>query len=166
MQEYSSSSRSATNGRPRAITGSAGSRIKLILGESGSDYLCIFDEDNGREFQSQEWTRTGYGSLPAGLAKQLINIRTKGRYVTDVAFRPSSEWCVRGRKRDGSGEYTWWGGTSASEQINKLACSGGRLQVSFGEDGAHVLVLGRNNYSCSRNLDSDLKARIKRIHDQ
>ena len=50
--------------RPREITGTEGSRIKVFLGETGGDYLYFFDEDDGSRSGSRvDWT-TGSGSLP------------------------------------------------------------------------------------------------------
>ena len=46
---------------PRSIVGSPGRRIKVILGETGSDYLIYCDHDDGdREWQTVNWpTRSG-----------------------------------------------------------------------------------------------------------
>jgi hypothetical protein len=88
--------------------------IKVLLGSEGSDYVLLMDEDDGDcEYQYCNWTTTGSGGIPSNLAKQINNCSAKKRYITDVAFGPNDEWFVTGKKRDGSGEYSWWGGTSA-----------------------------------------------------
>ena len=73
--------------RPPPVTGSAGSRIKVILGATGDDYLYFFDETHGgtADWQSSGWT-TSTGSLPDGLASQLNACSNKGRYITDVWY--------------------------------------------------------------------------------
>ena len=45
--------------RPREIRGTPGSRIRVLLGQGGEDYLYFLDEDTGdREFQTVNWTAT------------------------------------------------------------------------------------------------------------
>jgi hypothetical protein len=145
---------------PRAIAGSAGSRIKVLLGSEGSDYLLLMDEDDGdSEWQTQDWT-TDEGGLPNGLAKQINACSAKGRYVSDVAFGPNNEWFVTGKKRDGSGEYSWWGGTDAPPF--KELCGGLRVQAAFGDNDRYVVLVGINGHACW-DVDDDLLSRIERI---
>ena len=149
--------------RPSPVTGSAGSRIKVILGDSGTDYIYFVDETDGsRDWQSSNWT-TGPGGLPFALAKQLNACGAKGRYITDAAHGPDGEWFVSGRHRDGSGAYSWWGSTDATDKIKEW-CGKERLRVSFGQAGAWVLQLGQNSYWCSGNVDNDLQTRLAWIH--
>ena len=152
--------------RPRSITGSAGSRIRLLFGETGSDYLYFFNEDDGTsEWQSSDWT-IGPGGFPNGLAKQLNNIIAKDRYVEEVAFGPNDEWYVYGIKRDGTGGYSWWGGCSnnCSAKIKELTTgSCNRLQVCFGRHSSSLLIVDNNGYSFSY-IDEDLVKRVKMIN--
>ena len=105
---------------PRAITGCAGGRIRVILGETGSDYLYYLDEDDGdSEWQTCNWT-VDDGGPPTGLCKQMENIIARGRHITSVDFDCSGQWYVAGEMRDGSGSHAWWGGTSSGErQVKK-----------------------------------------------
>ena len=153
---------------PRSISGSAGSRIKLLLGETGSDYLYFFDEDNGdSQWQSRGWS-VATGGLPNDLAKQLNNVSAKGRYVKEVSFGPNGEWFVNGEKRDGTGEHSWWGGcNNASEDIKQLTTgdSGHRLRLCFGPSSTtYLIVQGNHGYSGSWNLDDGLLSRLKEIN--
>lgn len=154
--------------RPRPISGSAGSRIKVILGDTGSDYLLLLDEDNGNhECQRNDWT-AGYGSLPAGLANQLNNLPKKGRYADQVAFGPNGAWYVSGVKRDGSGSHAWWGGGDIQMMgaMKEYAGNGSSVQVSFGKDGEYAIIIGTNGYATSCSFNNDLLARIQRMRNR
>lgn len=154
--------------RPRAITGSAGSRIKVVLGETGSDYLLLLNEDDGSsEWQNTSWT-TEAGGLPNGLANQLNNMIRKGRYATNVAFGPCGEWFISGQKRDGSGAHTWWGGIDSgpSATIKEWAGTKHSLQVCFGEGRDFAIIQGNNGFSLACSGDKDLASRVKRIRNR
>jgi len=147
--------------RPREISGTPGSRIR-VLGQSGDDYLYFFEEDTGdREYQTMNnWTPTS-GGLPAKLASQLNNLPAKGRYMTQVSFGPEGEWYVRGKKRDGSGGYAWWGGTSATDSIKE--CNDANPQVAFGHDNTCAIIQGSNGYWFSHGINDNLKKRIELV---
>ena len=86
---------------PRPIPGSAGGRIRVILGETGSDYLYYLDEDDGdREWQTRNWT-VDDGGPPTGLCRQINNMISKGRHITSVDYDCSGQWFVKGQKGDG-----------------------------------------------------------------
>ena len=147
--------------RPREIRGTPGSRIRVLLGHSGDDYLYFFDEDTGdREYQTRNWT-TASGGLPNALASQLNNMSAKGRHMTQVSFGPEDEWYVRGKKRDGSGGYAWWGGTSATDSIKKW--SDPNLQVAFGYDNRWALIQGSNGSWFSHGINDNLEKRIELV---
>ena len=148
--------------RPSPITGSAGSRIRVILGATGSDYLYYLDEDDGtRVWQSKDWT-VADGGPPLGLCTQINSMIKKGRHITDVAFESTSgQWFVTGQKRDGTGAYQWWGGTLASGAIQEESC-----KVVFGPDDQWIVLRGRNGYQCSSGIDSDLSSRMHRINSR
>lgn len=149
--------------RPRSIERSAGHRVRVLHGDSGSDYLVILNEDDGdREWQTAEWT-TGAGGLPSDLARQINNIRAKERYVTGVSFGAHGGWFVSGEKRDGSGGHGWWGGTGATSQIKEWFGTGLPLKVSFGDHDRYVLIQGQNGFAFN-GIDDDLQSRIKRIN--
>lgn len=150
---------------PRAIEGSVGSRIRVILGETGSEYLVLLNEDDG----DREWQTTAWKGIPNALAKQINSCTSKGRYVKNVDFGTAdSEWFVNGIKRDGSGDHSWWGGTLFSAEI-KEKVGKDNVQVSFGSDWTGnetcVVIQGPNGYQ-TRNVDPDLSSRMKRINSR
>ena len=153
---------------PRRIPGSAGSRIRVILGETGDDYLYYFDEDDGdTEWQSCDWTVNG-GGPPYGLCRQMNNMFGKGRHITSVDFDCTGQWFVAGEKRDGTGAHSWWGGTEYSDEIKKFSSTG---KVYFGGTthyGSSISVVmdGRNRCFISGNVDGSLYRRLKRINSR
>jgi hypothetical protein len=89
---------------PRRITGSIGSRLRLVLGNDGDEWLLLLNHDNGdREWQEKDWK-----SIPEPLAKQLNKCTIKGRDVKAADFSDDT-WYVRGEKPDGTGGHSWAG---------------------------------------------------------
>ena len=116
---------------PRPIVGSVGSRIRVIFGDTGTNWLLLLDHDDGnRKWQDQYWN-----DIPGPLATQINNCIAKDRYIKEVGFGPNGEWYVEGVKRDGSGGHAWWGGNdqaaSALEKDKNL-----ETRVSFGSDSS------------------------------
>jgi hypothetical protein len=145
-----------------AIKGSAGSRIRLILGETGSDYLLITTEDDGE--QTIRWK-----GMPFAICKQISNCESKGRSVKELdCCSTTGAWYVRGIKPDGTGGYSWWGSTAASSSIEECAVD---IKVSFGStegtygnaEEMYVIIKGDNGYSFS-NIPEGLKRRIQRMN--
>ena len=159
----------ASNNRPRSIDGSIGSKIRIILGKTGNNWLLVFDHDDGnRKWQEHKWSDYG---VPNSLCKQMNNCTTKGRYVDDVDFGPNDGWYVHGIKRDGSGGHSWYGGAAATKSvIAETISSSHRVQVSFGSAVAnttletYAILQGRNGYRLSYSIDADLESRMERIH--
>ena len=157
----------ASNNRPRSIDGSIGSKIRIILGKTGNNWLLVFDHDDGnRKWQEHKWSDYG---IPNSLCKQMNNCTTKGRYVDDVDFGPNDGWYVHGIKRDGSGGHSWYGGAVATKSaIAKTISSSHRVQVSFGSVAnttleTYAILQGRNGYQLSYSIDADLTSRIERM---
>ena len=125
---------------PRPIIGSIGSRIRVVLGSSGDEWLLLLDHDDGdKKWQVKDWR-----SIPAALAKQLNNCTAKGRDCKIVDFDSGTgAWFVNGVKPDGTGKgnrhmarrqqrcflnnllctkgsHNWWGNTGASGQLKEL----------------------------------------------
>ena len=147
---------------PNPINGSIGSRIRVVLGDTGNNWLLIENKDNGdRKWQDQEWK-----NIPGPVAKQLNNCIAKNRDIEEVDFGPSGSWYVNGKKSDGSGGYSWWGGTRASDTI-KESCND-ITSISFGTNIYNIenyaVVNGRNGYAVA-GLNSSLESRIKRINE-
>ena len=171
-----------TSTPPRSIDGTIGSKIRIILGDTGDDWLLLLNHDDGNsKWQEQQWG----GSIPNPLAKQINNCIAKDRYIKEVDFGPNGEWFVHGIKRDGSGGHSWWGGTLASSAIAENSSSSSRVQVSFGSDTdpepsydydydceydndnkleTYAILQGKNGYQLSNSIDGDLTSRMKRIH--
>lgn len=148
---------------PRSIVGSPGSRIKVILGETGSDYIIYCDHDDGdREWQTVNWP-TRSGGPPNGLCKQINNIANKGRHITDLSYDTSGQWYVRGCKRDGTGEHSWWGGVS--DYVSNEIKNTNDLKVVFGHS-AGIILSGKNGYSQFGEIDGGLYSRMKKINSK
>mmetsp|Transcript_27390 Transcript_27390/g.39674 ORF Transcript_27390/g.39674 Transcript_27390/m.39674 type:complete len:429 (-) Transcript_27390:732-2018(-) len=152
---------------PRPINGSVGSRIRVILGDSGDDWLLVTNHDDGnRKWQTKIWS----GGIPDAVARQIRNCTNKDRLVKEVDFNTDGCWYVEGVKEDGTGDHSWWGGTSASEQLKEMAGESHHVKVSFGSDiyrtETYCFIQGRNGYALSSNLNSGLENRIKQIHEQ
>ena len=155
------------SGRPRSITGSDGTRVKLLLGATGEDYILLLDEDDGkREWQSSDWS----GNLPSKLCKQINNCYAKYRHVTEMAFGPTGQWYVSGSKRSADrtlyGGHHWWGGISDdTHNIKKFCTAPGKSRFSFGCNGSYVGLSGSNGYILYA-VPEGLKARVKKAHQK
>ena len=159
---------------PHAIDGTVGSKIRIILGETGNNWLLLLNHDDGNsKWQEQQWS-----GIPYQLSRQINNCIAKDRYIEEVDFGPDGEWYVRGIKRDGSGGHSWWGSTEAGSSIKEKDPGSHRVQVSFGSDvnpasygyndddelETYAIIEGRNGYQLSNNIDDDLSSRIRRIN--
>ena len=153
---------------PRPIEGSAGSRIKLVLGEKGSDYILILNEDRGdREVQSilGEFE----GGISSNLSKQIKECNANDFFVKDVASGHCGEWYLEVRKKSRSTgddknnddkdyserEQGIWGGLERglSDEIKSKYAEDSKLKVSFGDDNRWVLIQSKNGFHYSGNLD-------------
>jgi len=150
---------------PRPITGSIGSRIRVVLGNDGDEWLLLLNYDDGdTKWQSKDWK-----NIPHTVAKQINNCTAKDRNVKAVDFGADGAWFVRGVKSDGTGGHCWWGGTSGSAQLSEW-CDSPPVHASFGSSvyGAetYAIIQGNNGYALSGNLHDDLSDRLKRIHSR
>jgi len=167
---------------PRPIEGSAGSRIKLVLGEKGSDYILIVNEDRGdREVQSilGEFE----GGISSKLSKQIKDCNANDFFVKDVASGHDGEWYLEVRKKSrstagndndddmddtddtddtndnekdyGEREQGIWGGLERglSDEIKSKYAQDSNLKVAFGDDNRWVLIQSKNGFHYSGNLD-------------
>jgi len=152
---------------PRPINGSVGSRIRVILGDSGDDWLLLTNHDDGnRMWQTKDWS----GGIPAKVKKQINNCTNKDRRLRGVNFNTNGCWYINGVKEDGTGGHAWWGGTSASDTLKEMTGGSLLVKVSFGLDDygsdTYCFIKGKNGYNVSNNLNSGLKDRMKRINEQ
>lgn len=153
---------------PAPIEGTIGSRIRIVLGDTGDEWLLLLNEDDGdRQWQTHCWS-----SIPNKLAAQLNNCSKKGRYAKEVAFGPTGAWFVNGIKRDGTGNHSWWGDASdaCSDVIKESSAGSDSIKVSFGSGSyygseACVVLVGSNGYWHSGDNDN-LISRMKRIHNR
>ena len=100
---------------PRPISGSIGSRIRVVLGNEGDDWLLVMNYDDG----NRKWQETDWKGIPKAVSKQINNCEAKNRIVTAVDFGPDGAWYIQGEKIDGTAGHSWWGGTSASAAQRK-----------------------------------------------
>ncbi len=152
---------------PPPIAGSVGSRIRLILGATGSDWCVLLNEDDGNsEWQTQDWSP----DIPDKVATQINNCVDKGRYVQGVDFDATTgAWYMYGIKRDHTGGHSWWGNTEAASSIKTFAADSNRVRVSFGstEYGTETYaIFGSNGSSFSRNLNNKLLQRVKGLNSR
>jgi len=151
---------------PRPITGSIGSRVRLVFGKNGAEWLLLLNYDNG----DTQWQAKNWSSIPHTVAKQINNCSAKGRIVKAVDFGPDGAWYVRGEKPDGTGRHAWWGQTSASTTIKEWTGSPHPVHASFATTDVgtetYVVIQGTNGYSVSNNLEGGLSDRLKRIHSR
>ena len=151
---------------PSPITGSIGSRIRVVLGENGNEWLLLLNHDNG----STTWQVKDWSSIPNAVAKQINNCTNKGRNVTDVDFNSNGGWIVQGEKTDGSGGHCWWGGLTPSTSATVKENTKNNSKVSLGTTSfhteTHAIILGRNGYSLSGGLHQDFENRLKKTNSR
>lgn len=151
---------------PRPIEGTIGSKIRVILGDDGHEWLLLLDHDDG----NQKWQSKNWKSIPSGLAKQINNCTAKGRDVKGVDFGPNFSWYVHGVKPDGSGGHAWWGGLDAakSNAIKEATSKSIPSKVALGSQNSCpslCLISGNNGYHCINTSDG-LSKRLKLIHSR
>mmetsp|Transcript_19807 Transcript_19807/g.45387 ORF Transcript_19807/g.45387 Transcript_19807/m.45387 type:complete len:455 (-) Transcript_19807:74-1438(-) len=152
---------------PRPITESIGSRIRVVFGSSGDEWLLLLDHDDG----DAKWQVKDWKGIPSAVGKQLNNCTAKGRDCKRVDFDSSTgAWYVNGVKPDGTGGHSWWGGTEASRE--RLSAFGVR-DVAFGCTGGgsysseqYVILQGKNGYCCSGLVPDDLTKRLEGIYNR
>lgn len=155
---------------PSPIRGSPGSRIRLIFGGTGDDWLLLLNHDNGNtKWQVQDWK----GDIPGEVTKQINNCKAKGRDVKYVDFGRNGGWYLNGEKPDGSAGHSWWGGVpeQAEKTIKQSLSERDTFQVSLGYSPEHyektfVLLQGRNGYSASGCLRSNIGQILRRINNR
>jgi Zinc finger, C3HC4 type (RING finger) len=150
---------------PCAIPGGVGSRIRIVLGETGSDYLLLLNEDDGdRKWQSHYWH-----GIPSAVARQLNNCTAKGRHVTQIDFEPTSgAWFMSGQKRDGSGRHCWWGSTAAASTLSEYFASHDVVKASFGTDdyGNETYAIVADANGRGKGISNNLLTRMRRINNR
>jgi len=77
---------------PRPIEGSVGSHIRLIFGDTSSEWLLLLNKDDG----NTEWQTRDFSSIPYKVENQINNCVNKGRYVQEVDFGPTEAWYMYG----------------------------------------------------------------------
>lgn len=136
---------------PRKIEEPAGKRIKLILGDTGSDYIY-------RKWQGRAWTFNK--GISGQLTRQINEIVKTGRDIIDIASGPKGEWYFNGMKQDGSGNMGCWAGMSSTfdSSINE---KGFRERVCIG-DGKRWIIYSDRSYR-GENLGHDLSEHLNQI---
>jgi len=98
---------------PQPITGSVGSRVWLIMGATGNNWLLLLNEDDG----NTKWQTPDWSSIPHKVATQINNCTNKSHYVKEIDFGPMGGWYIYGIRRDNTGGHAWWGETEAASSI-------------------------------------------------
>eukprot|EP00548_Thalassiothrix_antarctica_P007690 CAMPEP_0194150702 /NCGR_PEP_ID=MMETSP0152-20130528/44766_1 /TAXON_ID=1049557 /ORGANISM="Thalassiothrix antarctica, Strain L6-D1" /LENGTH=82 /DNA_ID=CAMNT_0038853887 /DNA_START=17 /DNA_END=262 /DNA_ORIENTATION=+ len=75
---------------PRPINGSIGSRIRVILGDTGDEWLLLLENDDG----DAKWQTKDWNNIPCGVAKQINNCTAKDRDIKHVDFGPTGAWYI------------------------------------------------------------------------
>ena len=151
---------------PRPITGSIGSRVRVILGKDGEKWLLLLNHDNG----DLEWQVKDWENIPQPLSRQINNCTVKGRDVKAVDFGPTGALFVRCQKSDGSGNYSWWDKTSlGAAEIKEAVDSNSSVRVSFGKwsDETYIIIGDNNDYTLSDEIHNlDLWVRIYLLRER
>lgn len=151
--------------RPRAIDGTTGSRIRVILGENGSEWLLLLDNDDG----NVEWQSHHFKRIPDALSKQIGVCSEKGRQIEYIDFDPNGSWYVFDRKTDGSGGHGWFGGldSEGTAEIEKALESPYHCEVALGSNKelqpSLCTLYQRNEYN-TINSAASLHDRLKQNH--
>ena len=153
---------------------SAGSRIKVQLGRTGSDYLLIFDKEDRSDSRSgldRDQTVLASPGIPSDLLHQVNKCCKKERVVTNVTFGPSGDWFLSGNKRDGSSLCWWWGGPRGTQlgetcpkAIRNAFLDGDKLQVAFGANSSYAVIHGKDGL-CFSGICADITDGIKRCSE-
>jgi hypothetical protein len=156
---------------PRAIEGSIGSRIRVVLGNTSQDWLLLLNHDDGnRKWQEQYWN-----NIPNGLEIEIGKCIAKGGYTKEVDFGPGGEYYHKSIERDCI-EHSWSDNTEAKSTIRqKFAVQTEQsvlhplsrsppVKVSFGSSDStaesYVVLAGDNDPGTSM-LNQHLLSRIK-----
>ncbi len=154
---------------PDPITGSIGSRIRIVLGNHGYQWLLLLNHDTGeRKWQDKVWNM---GTIPPQLSRQLNNCTANHRDIKAVDFGQTGYWFVHGQKPDGSGSHSWWDRESAASEILQEAVSfGPSLEVSCGtdeyEEETYVILRDHSIINLSDDVHNhDLWERLRMLLD-
>ena len=156
---------------PRPIEGCIGDRVRVIFGDTGSEWLLLLNHDDGnRKWQSRDWSPKNGSPIPYGLTKQMTNCQSKGRYCDAVDFggKDGRSWYVHGVKRGDTAGHYWSSGleNNQSMAIKRASQSAATSnKVAIGERNGRnslCLIQGRNDSLCF-NVDDGLSKRLERI---
>ena len=156
---------------PRAIEGSIGSRIRVVLGNTSQDWLLLLNHDDGnRKWQEQYWN-----NIPNGLEREIGKCIAKGGYTKEVDFGPGGEYYHKSIERDCI-EHSWSDNTDAKSTIKQKFADqteqsvlhpssiSPAVKVSFGSSDSTAeayVVLAGDNDPCTSMLNHQLLSRIK-----
>ena len=143
------------------IDGSAGSRIRVILGSTGQQFLLLIDEDDGeKQWQSKSWV-----GIPDGLAQTLKDVE----YVHQCSFSNNGrDWFLKARSAKTGTTRSWWNVDSRRfHNAIETAIDGGlEVRVVFGSTkDQFVVLLGPNGYTLGSDLPEGLLTALDQIYD-
>lgn len=154
---------------PRPIEGTPGTRARVLLGDTGLDFVLVANSDDG----TNEWQAvvvSDSGSVDR-LARQIQNCENKGRYVTEIDLHAATgAWYVAGKRRDGSGPHSWWnfGSSDADDAVRRLIHPDTEVSLGSRRDEygnvqiMYVVVNGRNNFTYC-NIPDRLANLLQRV---
>jgi hypothetical protein len=162
-----------SNSSPRSLySESIGSRIRLIFGNSGSEWLLLLNEDDGNhEFQ----TSAGM-NIPNVVAAQIDDCNKRGQHIKEIDFGPFNTWFIKGiqypsSRTTSTGEMLAWWNTDAVNTINtQHFIRKPDFRAAFGSrwgendnvgEASYVFLYGRNRYRA--NCNGKLLSRLDRI---
>lgn len=145
----------------KLIDGSAGSRIRVILGSTGQSFLLLIDEDDGeKQWQSKSWV-----GIPDGLAQKLKDVE----YVHQCSFSNNgTDWFLKARSAKTGTTRSWWNVESQSfDSAIETAIDGGlEVRVVFGSTkNQFIVLLGPNGYTLGSDLPEGLLTAMDEIYD-
>lgn len=141
---------------PRSIEGSAGKRCRVLLGQTGSDYIFLANNDDGNiTWQSHEWDVKSFHGIPRRLINRINECSETGQMVTEISFGNNCDCFMREENR----YYCSYVSESFTEALKKH--SNLERKVSIGDNGSWLILYGHNGYSYSYdNLSSDILTRL------
>lgn len=146
----------------KIIEGSAGSRIRIVLGGRGSEYLLLLDEDDGQCcWQSKEWK-----NVPPGLNQQLRKVD----HVHQCSFSTNGiDWFLSANCSITGLSKSWWNVSTADfhQALQAGVKSGLQVRVIFGDPALnqYIILLGNNGYTLGSNLPQQVLKTMDQVYN-
>lgn len=147
--------------QPQTLQNSAESRVRVVLGGRGSDFLLLLEEDDGhKQWQSQFWK-----NLPRGLEDHLRKVDV----VHQCSFAANNDWFLNGRETVTQQTKSWWSVSSADfhQALQAAVKSGLQVRVVFGDPSLnqYIILLGPNGFALGKNLPLQLLESMDNVYN-